>query len=121
MANPSREHWNVVQWILRYLCGSSNACLCFGKSGDGLFGYVDSVDTWLILVESIGMLFSGFSDICVVLLMLVYALLNMEMVCFVMLIQWIHSLPCMRTPSLSFDDASDVRSTGISMQGTRCL
>jgi hypothetical protein len=42
MANPGREHWKAVQWILRYLCGSSNACLCFGKSGDGLFGYVDS-------------------------------------------------------------------------------
>jgi hypothetical protein len=90
MANPSREHWNNVQWILRYQHGSSNACLCFGKSGDGLFGYVDSMDTWLILVESIGMLFSGISDICVVLLMLVYALVNLEMVCLVMLIQWIH-------------------------------
>jgi hypothetical protein len=42
MANPSREHWKVVQWILRYLCGSSNACLCFGESIDGLFGYVYS-------------------------------------------------------------------------------
>jgi hypothetical protein len=42
MANPGREHWKVVQWILRYLRGSSNACLCFGKSRDGLFGYVDS-------------------------------------------------------------------------------
>jgi hypothetical protein len=41
MANPGREHWQDVQWILRYLCGSSNACLCFGKSGDSLFGYVD--------------------------------------------------------------------------------
>jgi hypothetical protein len=30
-------------------------------------------------------------------------------------------LPCMRMPSLSFDDASDVRSMGISMQETRCL
>jgi hypothetical protein len=42
MANLGKEHWQVVQWILRYLCCSSNACLCFGKSGDGLFGYVDS-------------------------------------------------------------------------------
>jgi muramoyltetrapeptide carboxypeptidase LdcA involved in peptidoglycan recycling len=46
-----------------------------------------SVDTWLILVKSIGKLFSGFSDICVVLLMLVYALVNLEMVCLDMLIQ----------------------------------
>jgi hypothetical protein len=42
MANPSREHWKVVQWIFIYLRGSSNACLYFSKSGDGLFGYVDS-------------------------------------------------------------------------------
>jgi hypothetical protein len=27
-------------------------------------------------------------------------------------------LPCMRMPSLSFEDASDVRSMGISIQGT---
>jgi hypothetical protein len=51
MANPSREHWNVVQWILRYLCGSSNACLCFVKYGDGLFCYVDSMDTWPTMYE----------------------------------------------------------------------
>jgi hypothetical protein len=42
MANPGTEHWQAIQWILRYLRGSSNAYLCFGKSGDGLFGYVDS-------------------------------------------------------------------------------
>jgi hypothetical protein len=42
MDNPGREYWKVVQWIFRYLRGSSNACLCFGKSEDGLFGYVDS-------------------------------------------------------------------------------
>jgi hypothetical protein len=41
MANPGTEHWQAIQWILRYLRGSSNAYLCFGKSGDGLFGYVD--------------------------------------------------------------------------------
>ncbi len=42
MANPGKEHWKAVQWIFRYLRGSSNACLQFGKSGDGLVGYVDS-------------------------------------------------------------------------------
>jgi hypothetical protein len=29
MANPGKEHWQAVQWILRYLRGSSNAHLCF--------------------------------------------------------------------------------------------
>jgi ATP-binding cassette subfamily B (MDR/TAP) protein 1 len=29
MANPGKEHWRVVQWIFRYLRGTSNACLQF--------------------------------------------------------------------------------------------
>lgn len=31
MANPGKEYWKVVQWIFRYLCGTSNAYLQFGK------------------------------------------------------------------------------------------
>ena len=31
MANPGKEHWKAVQWIFRYLCGTANACLQFGK------------------------------------------------------------------------------------------
>jgi hypothetical protein len=42
MTNPGKEHWNAVQWIFRYLRGTSSACLQFGKSRDGLVGYVDS-------------------------------------------------------------------------------
>ena len=42
MGNPGKEHWRAVQWIFRYLRGTSNACLRFGKSRDGLVGYVDS-------------------------------------------------------------------------------
>jgi hypothetical protein len=42
MANPSKEHWKVVQWIFRYLRGTSKACLKFGRTGKGLLGYVDS-------------------------------------------------------------------------------
>jgi hypothetical protein len=41
----------------------------------------------LILVESIEKLFNKFLDICMVLLMLVYALVNLEMVYLVILIQ----------------------------------
>jgi len=44
------------------------------------------VDTWLILEKSIGKLFSGFSDICEVLLMLIYSLGNLKMGLLVMLI-----------------------------------
>jgi hypothetical protein len=42
IANPGKKHWRVVQWIFRYLRGTSNTCLQFGKSRDGLVGYVDS-------------------------------------------------------------------------------
>jgi hypothetical protein len=42
IANPGKEHWKVVQWIFRYLHGTSSACLQFGRSRDGLVGYVDS-------------------------------------------------------------------------------
>ena len=42
MANPGKEHWKAVQLIFRYLRGTSSACLQFGKSRDGLVGYVDS-------------------------------------------------------------------------------
>ncbi|WVZ89767.1 hypothetical protein U9M48_036131 [Paspalum notatum var. saurae] len=42
MANPGKEHWKAVQWIFRYLRGTANACLQFGKSKSGFVGYVDS-------------------------------------------------------------------------------
>jgi len=42
MANPGKEHWNAVKWILRYLRGTSDACLQFGRNREGLVGYVDS-------------------------------------------------------------------------------
>jgi hypothetical protein len=41
MANPGKERWKVVQWIFRYLCGTSKACLKFGRDGKGLVDYVD--------------------------------------------------------------------------------
>ena len=31
MANPGKEHWKVVKWLLRYLRGTSSTSLCFGK------------------------------------------------------------------------------------------
>jgi hypothetical protein len=42
MANPGKEHWKAIQWIFRYLCGTSKACLKFGRTGKGLVGYMDS-------------------------------------------------------------------------------
>ena len=31
MANPGKEHWDAVKWLLRYLRGTSSTSLCFGK------------------------------------------------------------------------------------------
>jgi hypothetical protein len=42
MANTDKEHWKVVQWIFRYLRGTSKTCLKFGRTGKGHVGYVDS-------------------------------------------------------------------------------
>ena len=30
LSNSGKKHWTVVKWILIYLKGTSNACLCFG-------------------------------------------------------------------------------------------
>ena len=42
LENPEREHWEALKWILRYLRGSSDECLCFGASNPILKGYTDS-------------------------------------------------------------------------------
>ncbi|GKG06274.1 hypothetical protein Tco_0326360, partial [Tanacetum coccineum] len=42
MVNPGKKHWKIVQWIFRYLLGTSNVCLEFRKLKYGLVGYVDS-------------------------------------------------------------------------------
>lgn len=42
LSNPGREHWNAVKWILRYLRGTSQLCLCFGSKKPVLVGYTDA-------------------------------------------------------------------------------
>jgi hypothetical protein len=42
MNNPSKEHWEAVKWILRYLRGTATHPLCFGGSYIVLQGYYDS-------------------------------------------------------------------------------
>lgn len=42
MSNPGRQHWEAVKWILRYLKGSSETCLCFSGGGLEVQGYVDA-------------------------------------------------------------------------------
>ena len=45
MVQPGKDHWKVVKWILRYLHGTVNYGLTYGKAkeeDDGLRGYIDS-------------------------------------------------------------------------------
>ena len=40
--NPSKKHWKAVQWIFRYLHGSNDVCLHFGRTRNGVVRYVNS-------------------------------------------------------------------------------
>jgi hypothetical protein len=41
--NPSPQHLRLAQYVLSYLVGSVDACLCYdGANGEGLHGYTDS-------------------------------------------------------------------------------
>ncbi|KAM7469095.1 hypothetical protein LguiA_007278 [Lonicera macranthoides] len=43
MANPGKQHWNAVKWILRYLQGTKNKGLVYQRTeGSIICGYVDS-------------------------------------------------------------------------------
>jgi ATP-binding cassette subfamily B (MDR/TAP) protein 1 len=42
MSNPGKEYYRVVQCIFRYLRGTADSCLKFGRTDKGLIGYVDS-------------------------------------------------------------------------------
>ena len=42
MNNPGKEHWKAVQWILKYLRGTTSHALCFGGSDIVLQGYIDA-------------------------------------------------------------------------------
>ncbi|WJZ80584.1 hypothetical protein VitviT2T_000491 [Vitis vinifera] len=42
MSKPRKQHWEAVKWILRYLKGSWDTCLCFTGASLKLQGYVDA-------------------------------------------------------------------------------
>jgi len=42
MSCPGKMHWQAVKWILKYLRGTSSACLEFGRNSNILTGFVDS-------------------------------------------------------------------------------
>ena len=41
MSRPGKQHQEIVKWILRYLKGSIDTCLCFTSASLKLQGYVD--------------------------------------------------------------------------------
>ena len=41
MSNPGKHHQEVVKWIMRYLKGTSDTCLCFIESDLKLEVFVD--------------------------------------------------------------------------------
>ncbi|CAM8987567.1 unnamed protein product [Rhodiola kirilowii] len=42
MGNPGKKHWEAVNWILRYLKGTTEYALCFEGKKVELVGYVDA-------------------------------------------------------------------------------
>ena len=42
MSRPGKQYWEAVKWILRYLRGSTNTCLCFTGESLKLQGYLDA-------------------------------------------------------------------------------
>ena len=42
ISRPGKQHWEAVNWILRYLKGSLDTCLCFICASLKLHGYVDA-------------------------------------------------------------------------------
>ena len=41
MRNPIKEHWIAVNWLLRYLKGTSGVCLRYGSGKAVLEGFTD--------------------------------------------------------------------------------
>ena len=42
MSNPGKKHWEAVKSILRYLSGTADRQLCYGRGELSIQGYVDS-------------------------------------------------------------------------------
>ena len=52
MNNPGKENWKVVQWILRYLRGTTSHALCFG--GLDTTSYRDMLMQIWLVIKAVG-------------------------------------------------------------------
>ncbi|MCO5560166.1 hypothetical protein L7F22_013773 [Adiantum nelumboides] len=41
MSNPGKKHWEAVKGVLRYLNGTKDMCIFFGKGDLSVVGYTD--------------------------------------------------------------------------------
>ena len=42
MSNPGKKHWEAVKGVMRYLNGTKELCICFGKKEACVLGYTDA-------------------------------------------------------------------------------
>ncbi|MCO5547579.1 hypothetical protein L7F22_001030 [Adiantum nelumboides] len=42
MSNPEKKHWEAVKEVLRYLAGTKDKCICFGKGNLSVVEYIDA-------------------------------------------------------------------------------
>ena len=53
MSRPRKQRWEAVKWILRYLKGSLDTCLCFTGASLKLQGYVMLILMVILIVERV--------------------------------------------------------------------
>ena len=42
MSNPGKKHWEAVKGVMRYLNGTKELCICFGRKEACVLGYTDA-------------------------------------------------------------------------------